>query len=292
MKIRLIYFFGFLVLLAAVILLAIFSFPDQKLHLIFCDVGQGDAILVVRGSTQALIDGGPDNKVLGCLAKHLPFWDKKLELVILTHPEPDHLTGLVSVAESYQIKQLVANSLVLESGAFEEFRQTIIKKKTPVFTPKAGDKIRISGLAFNVLFPKEKLGNEIVWHKPEGYRVLGLSSYTGNFNQTALVTELSFGKFQALLTGDIGAEEEAQIAPVPVEVLKVGHHGSKYSSSKEFLEKIKPALAVISVGAANRYGHPTPEVLGRLKELGIKVLRTDLDGEVEIISDGRSWEVR
>lgn len=267
------------------------SFPDDNLHLIFCDVGQGDAILAVRGQTQILIDGGPSEKVLGCLSKHLPFWDRTLEMVVLTHPEYDHLTGLVSVVERYTVNQIVANSLLTESGVFSKFREEVIAKKIPVYSPKYGDKIKIGKLEMAILFPLEKLGSEMVWKTSDNLQVLGLSNYTGNFNETAIVSRLGYDKFKALLTGDIGVEQEKEIIPEleKFDVLKVAHHGSKYSSSKEFLERIKPALAVISVGAANRYGHPTSEVLERLRNLDIKILRTDLDGDIEIVSDGKSW---
>jgi len=291
MKISLKSLFVALSLALALILGAILSLPDQNLHLIFCDVGQGDAILIIKGTTQVLIDGGPGEKVLGCLSNHLPFWDKDLEMVILTHPEYDHITGLVSVIERYSVKQLSSNSLLAESGVFNNFREKVVERKIPVFSPKAGEKIKIGNLEMEILFPLEKLGNEIVWKSGENPQVLGLSTYTGNFNETAIVSLLEFGNFRALLTGDIGAEQEGEIAQEleGVDILKVAHHGSKYSTSEEFLEKIKPALAVISVGASNRYGHPTSEVLERLRNLGVEILRTDINGEIEVVSDGKSW---
>ena len=291
MKISLKSLFVALSLALALILGAILSLPDQNLHLIFCDVGQGDAILITKGITQILIDGGPSEKVLGCLSNHLPFWDKDLEMVILTHPEYDHITGLVSVIERYSVKQLSSNSLLAESGVFNKFREKVIERKIPVFSPKAGEKIKIGNLEMEILFPLEKLGNEIVWKSGESPHVLGLSTYTGNFNETAIVSLLKFGNFRALLTGDIGAEQEGEIAIEleGVDILKVAHHGSKYSTTEEFLEKIKPALAVISVGASNRYGHPTNEVLERLRNLGVEILRTDINGEIEVVSDGKSW---
>ena len=291
MKISLKSLFVALSLALALTLGAVFSLPDDKLHLVFCDVGQGDAILIIKGTTQVLIDGGPGEKVLGCLSNHLPFWDKDLEMVILTHPEYDHITGLVSVIERYSVKQLSSNSLLAESGVFNKFREKVIERKIPVFSPKAGEKIKIGNLEMEILFPLEKLGNEIVWKSGENPQVLGLSTYTGNFNETAIVSLLKFGNFRALLTGDIGAEQEGEIAIEleGVDILKVAHHGSKYSTTEEFLEKIKPALAVISVGASNRYGHPTNEVLERLRNLGVEILRTDINGEIEVVSDGKSW---
>ena len=283
------YLFVSLGLIITLVFSAIFSFPDRKLHLIFCDVGQGDATLAVKGSTQILIDGGPSDKVLGCLSNHLPFWDREIEMVVVTHPEYDHLTGLVSVIERYRVKQLVSNSLVTQTGVFNQFRKEVIEREIPVYSPKAGDKIKIGSLEFLVLFPKEKLGDEIVWRTQDDPQVLGVSNYTGNFNETTIVSLLLYGRFKALLTGDIGEKQERELETKQTEVLKVAHHGSKYSTSQDFLEKIKPDLAVISVGASNRYGHPTSEVLERLKNLDVKILRTDIDGEIEIVSDGESW---
>ncbi|PIS13980.1 hypothetical protein COT65_01290 [Candidatus Shapirobacteria bacterium CG09_land_8_20_14_0_10_47_13] len=270
---------------------AVGQLPDTKLHLVFCDVGQGDAILASLGSTQMLIDGGPNDRVLECLAKHMPFWDKTIELVVVTHPEADHLTGIVSVIERYNVVQIISNSLVADSGVFGKFREEVIAKKIPVFSPKYGDKIEIAKLELKILSPAEKLGNELVWVRPESPQVLGLTAFAGKFNETAIVGQLSFGNFDALLTGDIGFDTEEKLVLTPIEVLKIAHHGSKYSSGEDFLAKLKPALAVISVGK-NSYGHPTAEVLGRLRDLGIKILRTDEAGDIEIISDGQNWQVR
>ncbi|MGB9707004.1 MAG: ComEC/Rec2 family competence protein [Microgenomates group bacterium] len=284
-------FLIFLLLLAGLVWGVVSQLPDGRLHLIFCDVGQGDAILVVRRSTQILIDGGPNEKVLSCLSSHLPFWDRQIELVILTHPEYDHLTGLVSVIQRYKTLAIVSNSLLAETGIFQKFRQEVVSRQIPVHSPAAGEEIRVGEIKLRILSPEQKLGEEIVWRSLAEPKVLGLTPFSGNFNKTAIVTLLDFGDFQALLPADIGAEEEKKILPglEEVEVLKVGHHGSKYSTSKELLAVTKPKLAVISVGANNRYGHPTPEVLERLAAVGAKIRRTDLEGEIEVVSDGRNW---
>jgi len=288
------YFLAFLGLIAILVIGAIFSFPDQNLHLVFCDVGQGDAILAIKGDNQILIDTGPGEKVLGCLSRHMPFWDKTLEIVILTHPEADHGGGLPSVLERYRVLQFVSNSLVVETGLFQKIREEILKQRIPVYSPKAGDKIKIAGLEIEILFPLKKMGDEVVWGKEGSPQVLGVSAFKGNLNETAIVSFLKYGNFCSLLTGDIGLKQESEILVAldrvePCQVLKVAHHGSKYSSSREFLEKFSPSLAVISVGAANRYGHPTFEVLERLRAVGAQIRRTDLEGEIEIVSDGRNW---
>ena len=283
------YLLTILGLIATLVVGAAFSFPDQNLHLIFCDVGQGDAILVVKGKNQILIDSGPGEKVLSCLSEHTPFWDKTLELVILTHPEADHAGGLPSVIERYNVRELVSNSLVTDSGIFQKIREEVVSQKIPVYSPKAGDRIKIANLEIEILYPLEKQGDEIVWKTEESTQVLG--AYTGNLNETSIVGKLKYGNFDVLLTGDMGIKQEAEIEPGEIEVLKIAHHGSKYSSSQEFLEKISPDLAIISVGATNRYGHPTSEVLKRLSDLAIKILRTDINGEIEIVSDGKGWRL-
>ncbi|MGB9911592.1 MAG: ComEC/Rec2 family competence protein [Microgenomates group bacterium] len=298
--------FIFLFLLTGLIWGAVFQFPDNKLHLVFCDVGQGDAILITKGKNQILVDGGPNEKVLICLSKHLPFWDRQIELVILTHPEFDHLTGLVSVIERYKILQIISNSLIAESGVFQKFREEVVKRAIPVYSPHQGERIKIGEINLEILFPEERLGEEIIWQTKDwsakenlvsNSSVLGTTfvSFKGNLNETSIVSLLEFGDFQALLTGDIGIKEEKKIIsfyqfnPREIEVLKIPHHGSKYSSSEEFLKTINPKIAIISVGANNRWGHPTAEVLERLKSLGIEVYRTDLEGEIEIVSDGKKW---
>lgn len=248
-----------LILLLILLWTAVFSLPDNKLHLIFCDVGQGDAILISYQKTQILIDGGPDNRVLSCLSRHLPFWDRRLEVVILTHPEEDHFGGLIDVIKRYNLKYLISSSWP-EGG-----------RKTTVL--KTGDEIHLGKINLSVLWPKE-------------------INQGGELNESSLVLKLAFGSFCALLTGDIPSKIEDQLDRIgPCQVLKVAHHGSRYSTSEEFLEKVRPVLAVISVGP-NSFGHPTEEVIKKLRDLDIKILRTDQNGEIEVVSDGRSWHIK
>jgi len=291
MKIK--YFVFALFSAALLIWAAVFTYPEEDLHLIFCDVGQGDAILAIHGETQVLIDGGPGNKVLSCLSDHMPFWDREIEMVISTHPDNDHLAGLIPVIERYSVTQFVSNSLVVDKAVFWEARKKILEKNIPVYSPKMGDKLKVGQLSFEVFWPGEKQGNELVWEKSDDPQVLGIDVFIGKTNELSVVTKLSYSDFDVLLTGDIeaGQEEEIEDDVGKIEVLKIAHHGSKYSSAQTFLEKISPELAVISVGR-NSYGHPTPEVLERLKNLGTAIKRTDLDGEVEVVSDGESWYTR
>ncbi len=283
-----------LILLWGVVL----SLPDKNLHLVFCDVGQGDAILVSYGQIQVLIDGGPDNKVSNCLSKHLPFWDRQIEMVILTHADEDHFVGLIDVFKRYNVRHFVANSLINDKLSFWQFYQLVLEEKAFFYSPKAGERIKIGNLLFQVLWPKKRLGDSRVWRKenltyfsenkllPNSF--LTRAAFSEELNDTSIIFQLSFGHSQALLTGDITEKVEPYLDLEEVEILKVAHHGSKFSTSEEFLSKIKPKLAVISVGE-NRFGHPAKETLERLSRAGIKILRTDQQGDIEIVSNGWGW---
>ena len=236
--------------------LVVFSWPDNRLHLIFCDVGQGDAVLITYGQTQILIDGGPDNKVLDCLSQYLPFWDRQLEAVFLTHPDTDHLNGLLTVFQRYQVKYFFSNFKI----------EGIMKARSL----QKSDKVKIGPLQFLALWPDQQ---EIA---------------SKDINENSLVLEMVFGKLEVLLEGDITQKIEEKIKSDPVDILKVAHHGSKNSTSEDFLMRIRPQLAVISVGK-NRFGHPAKETLERLLKSQIKVLRTDEQQDIEIVSDGQGW---
>lgn len=238
------------------IFFALTQLPDGKLHLIFCDVGQGDASLITKGDFQMLIDTGPKNGgVMECLAKHIPFWDKRIEVFVNSHPQADHIGALSEVEKHYQIDKKWLSGV-------------------------AGDRIRYGSLEFDILGPTENA------------RVLGAST---DPNQLSVVVEMNYGKFGALFTGDIGQGEELALnragVLTAVDVLKVAHHGSKYSSTAEFLSAVRPELAVISVGK-NGHGHPTSEALERLGAVGSRIWRTDQQGEVEFVTDGESYRLK
>ena len=292
-----------LVLVVGLIWGVVWQLPDEKLHLVFCEVGQGDATLVIQGSNQVLVDGGPGSGVLECLANHLPFWDRTIEMVILTHPEADHFTGLIDVVERYDVEQFVVNSVVNDSTAFWEFRDRVLAEGGLIHSPVKGEKLKLGLIEFLVLWPGKQAGDKLVWQK-NGFSdreknkeaILGVASPAnggGDLNETSIVLQLVYGDFDALLTGDIPTKIEDQLdwdETDPIEVLKVAHHGSKYSTGEGFLGRLKPELGVIMVGK-NSFGHPTQEVLDRLTAGGVDYLRTDQQGEVEIVSDGKSLEI-
>ncbi len=283
-------------LVAGVVLVwsAAFRLPDDNLHVVACDVGQGDAILIWLESTQVLVDGGPNSRVIECLSEFVPFWDRKIEVVVLTHPQDDHMSGLVEVFERFEVEHLVMSGVMNKTESFEDFREAVSEEDVRIDIVKRGDELKVGSMVFKVLWPRERLGDVSFWESFDSAKILGSASESRDVNKSSVVLELVYGAFEVLLTGDIGLEVERALVAEgvlnDVDVLKVAHHGSKYSSSSEFLREIEPELAVISVSSRNSYGHPTSDSLMRLDEVGAKVLRTDELGDVEIVSDGeRYW---
>jgi competence protein ComEC len=253
----------------------VWQWPDGRVHLVACDVGQGDGMLIWRGSAQVVVDGGPDRKIIDCLSRFVPFWDRSIELMVLTHPEADHVTGLVAVLQRYAVGQLVVGNGTKETRIWGEFKQAVAENQVPVHKAVAGEVIRIKGMDFKVISTRE---------------------ISAPVNETSVVLRLVYGQFSALLTGDIGSETETLLVNsgqiLRSNVLKVGHHGSKFSSAEAFLRAVKPAVALISVGQKNRYGHPTQEALERLRAVGARILRTDESGDIEVVSDGEKVWVK
>src|SRR3989344_4913313 len=270
-----------LALAAITVWAAVLILPDDKLHVVFCDVGQGDAILVYRKTTQMLVDGGPDNKILGCLARHVPFYDRRIEMAIVTHPQADHMNGIMDVIERYNVMQLVMGPEGNNTVGFKELTRLIADNKLQATNVYSGDEIKMGGIKFNVVWPERS------W-------VLGANTEKTDLNEFGISGRLTYGNFDLMLTADVDqgveADEIATGLLRQVEVLKVPHHGSKTGMTEEWLRIISPELAVISVGK-NNYGHPTKEALDLLGSNGARVLRTDTDGEVEVVSDGKRWWV-
>ncbi len=269
-----------LALLAVVAWLALAGLPDGKLHVYFLDVGQGDAILVVApDGRQILVDGGPSpTALLNELGAVLPFWDRSLDLVMLTHPDADHMTGLVVLPQRYRIGQVLdvpQSDLAQDAGPWlEGLRSAAIPRRYA----QRGSTLPLGDLLITVLNPA-----------PEP-----LTGTVSDDNNNAIVLRLEYGRVSLLFTGDVEREAEETLiatgAPLRADVLKIGHHGSNSATSAAFVTAVSPQVAIISVGADNSFGHPHPAVLERLA--GIEVLRTDLDGRIEVVSDGETMWVK
>lgn len=301
-------------IIGCLITLAVLVVVQQKsdhLFLSFCDVGQGDAVLASYKNKQVLIDGGPastqggpsssDKELLLCLQSEMPFWDRKIEVVVNTHPDQDHFGGLTEVVSRYRIGYFLHSGYDNpDSWRWQELKKLLIDKKICTKMVPAGDAFRVDKLYFESLFPplaksqaEQGLQTEF-FDNQNKCPVPEFKFQSDNLNNNSVVLQLHFGEFDLLLTGDLEQENEKILAWRKklhrVEVLKVGHHGAKTSTSTELLQAIQPELAVISVGE-NSFGHPNEEVLKRLRGLGIEVLRTDQNGTVKIVSDGVNWWV-
>ncbi|OGH46840.1 MAG: hypothetical protein A3B47_01745 [Candidatus Levybacteria bacterium RIFCSPLOWO2_01_FULL_39_24] len=267
-------------------------YNDKKLHVVICNVGQGDAIFVRTPSgSDILIDGGPDDSVLNCLGKHMPFWDRTLELVMLSHPHTDHFMGLFSVLQNYKVTAFASENLSNKTTGFSNLMDKIKTQNIPIKFLFAGDRFVLKdGIMLKIVGPTQEFLNRT---SPGG--TIGESS-----EFASLETLVKYKKFSVLLTGDSQVAELGDILPptlrgqddIPLSVLQVPHHGSRFGLTADILDVLSPKLAVISVGKNNKYGHPTPFILDLLKSANIKTLRTDQIGDIEIVSDGASWKTR
>jgi competence protein ComEC len=255
-------------LVIACILDAVNYFSSQKsLSVNFLDVGQGDAILISQGDKQILIDGGPSGqRLMEKLGKYIPFWDRKIEVVIETHPDQDHIAGLINVAQNYQIGEFIQSQAESDTEVYKKLKDIVSAKNIPAINAEAGMAIK---LADNI--PLQIISAEAGTPK--------------DTNPASVVAKLTYGQNSFLFTGDLPSEEELKLvnakADLKSNVLKVGHHGSKYSTSEEFLNAVNPRDAVISVAKNNRYGHPAPEIIDRLNAAKINILRTDEMGDIQ-----------
>jgi competence protein ComEC len=259
--------------------LAVAQLPDGKLHVAFLDVGQGDAALITTPQgQQILVDGGPSPAALtSALGREMPFWDRSLDLVIMTHPDADHITGLTEVLDRYRVDGWLDNGRPDDDALYAQCISELEAGSVTRQVVRAGDRLELgSGIVLEVLHPQPEL-------------MVGTEA---DANNNSVVLRLVWGQASFLLTGDIEAEAEHLLLnsgqSLPSSVLKVAHHGSGGSSTAEFLDAVDPAYAIISVGADNRFGHPQEAVLDRLAQMGeVEILRTDEQGTIEFATDGQ-----
>lgn len=270
-------------LLVAIFLIwsAAFSLSENQLHVFFLDVGQGDAIFIRTPSHQnILIDGGPSpidiSYQLGTL---LPYWDRRIDLMILTHSHNDHIEGLIEILRRYQVKRILVPLIEINSAVSAELHKLVAQNEIEVVTAFAGLKIY--------------LGEDIllyVMHPPADY----LSNTSSDADNNGIVIKLSYHEISFLFTADIRIEAEqnmlARGCDLQSTVFKVAHHGSSTSSCSRFISSIDPQVAIISCGHENTFGHPHSEVLERLSSKNI--YRTDIHGTIELITDGTKLWVR
>ncbi|UCC52081.1 MAG: DNA internalization-related competence protein ComEC/Rec2 [Anaerolineaceae bacterium] len=267
--------------LASLIIIRAWNQPDDKLHVTFLDVGQGDAIFIQSpDGHQILVDGGRYPSVLlDQLGREMPFWDKDIDIMVATHPDEDHISGLVETLGHYQVGMLVTNGEKQDvSPYYDALLQAAESSQVPIHVASTGEVFEIgNGVRLEILHPDSQLG-------------------LAERNDYSISMRLVYEDFTLLLTGDAEDKAERMMLqsgrPLQSLVFKAGHHGSGSSSSRAFLQAVKPKIVIISVGAGNRYEHPHPAMLQRAQEIGATVLRTDELGTIELISDGHEvwWE--
>lgn len=250
---------------------------SRSLSISFLDIGQGDSALIVTPSGRTmLVDTGPDGaSVSEGIARHMPFYARTIDLIVLTHPDKDHIGGTLAVLKEYDVRGIIMPYAGKDIPVFQEILNTAKARNIPILFARWHERINLdSEVSLRVLWP------------PEGAENIFSAS-----NDMSLVMKLTYKDDSFMLTGDMEARGEHVLSVFGVDlasdVLKVGHHGSSGSTSEDFLQKVSPKIAVISAGVNNRYGHPTAEVLRRLSS--IKTLRTDKNGDITLVSQGNSF---
>jgi competence protein ComEC len=299
------YFLAIIIFIFVLGFFIIDQWPDDQLHVVICDVGQGDAILVTQGFWQMLVDGGPDDSVQSCLSQHMPFWDRSLELVVATHADQDHIGGLSRVFEYYQ----VGTTLISDWKATQTYQKLFtalkqeqskgMKLKTAFF----GQLVRLSPqLQIQILWP-----NRDFLYATNMQLLLSTETSlsdtlqqnltkTHDNNDRSIGLYLQYKQFDFLLLGDLSQKGEIALTQKSminkIETLKVGHHGAKTSSNPLFLHTARPEISLISCGSNNPHGHPSEETMRKLKQLSTSTFDTSKNGTIELISDGEVIKVQ
>lgn len=253
------------------------SRSSDTMKIYFLDIGQGDATLILApNGNQILIDGGPDSSVLRELGKTMGFFDRKIDVVLATHPDQDHIGGLPLVLERYKVKNFIDSVAESETASYKALEELAKDQNIETFYGMRGMNIILdkkAGVYLHVLYPV-----------PDEFKVT-------ETNDMSIVTKLVYGDTSVVLTGDAPKLVESMLVSTDgsylrSQILKAGHHGSKTSTSGAFVSIIKPAYAIISAGLNNRYGHPNTETMNVLEKEGVEILETSKEGTIEFQSNG------
>lgn len=253
---------------------------EDFLKMVVMSVGQGDAIYIeAPNGRQILVDGGPDRSVLSELKKAMPFYDRSIDVLVVSNPDQDHLAGLIDVLRSYKVDFVIEPGTKPDTNVYKIFESEILNENAKKILGRRSMKVFLDKNSYlEILFPDRD--------------VSGLETNTGS-----IIAKLVYKNSRVLLMGDAPESIENYLVKLDGEglesdVLKVGHHGSKTSSSLGFLGFVSPKYAAISVGLGNKYGHPNTEVLDRLNKLGIEIGRTDQKGALTYVSDGEKFVLK
>jgi len=254
---------------------------ENRLEIHYLNVGQGDSIMIKTPQNQKiLIDGGPDMIILDQIGKNMPFFDRTINVMILTHPHSDHINGLIEVLRRYKVEQIYYTGALHTSPAYLEWLEVVKQSNVPLEIIKAQKTLELGPeLGIEFIYPVEDISNQKV----------------EELNNTSIINKLIYKDKKFLFMGDAEKEVEEELMELDLDlsadVIKIGHHGSSSSSTEEFLKAVDPQYAIIQVGKDNSFGHPHLSVIRRLERLGINIFRNDLNGQVSIFSDGHTIEV-
>jgi len=254
---------------------------EKDLEVTFLDVGQGDAILIETPSGQnILIDGGEGEKIIKRLSEELDWWDKKIDLMILTHPHSDHVGGLVDVLKRYEISNILYTGAIHNSPDYIEWLKLIKEKNISLKIINHPQEINLGEyLVLDILYPESQSNID----------------RQSNLNNTSMVAKLIYKQNSFLFMGDAEKEVEGILLKnkekLKANVLKIGHHGSDTSSTNDFLQAVQAEYAIIEVGENNSFGHPSPRIIKRLERAGLKIYRTDMDASIRFVSDGNNLRI-
>lgn len=274
---------GLLFISFLVILFSSFSiYQDsvlRELRVSFLDIGQGDSALVQTPSGHTMIiDGGPNTSVLTRLDEELSFFKNDIDVVVATHPDADHVTGLIPVLHKYKVGMIVQSGQTSDTEVFKDVDDHIEQEGAQLYIAAAGDVIDFQdGVTATILHPYT-------------------GEYFSDMNSASIAMVLKYGDESFLLTGDLPIQNESlvlssKLLPKNITVYKAGHHGSKTSSGNALLSYIKPEYAVISAGKDNKYGHPNPEAMERLNVYAKEILSTIDRGTISFVTDGKGIEI-
>lgn len=270
------------IFLSTLLLYSYFLTSRQKELLVsFINCGQADCIFIKSPKGQQIIIDFGDNKGLKDLDKRIGWWNKTIDLLIITHPHDDHIAGMVNIIKKYKVKNIMYTGVLASSPIYTELLEIIKQKKIPLLIPQKNQTISLEeNCHLNIIYPFDNLQNKEV----------------ANLNNSSIVSRLECWGSSFLFTGDAEIEAEDEILKQNInlksDVLKAGHHGSITSNQEEFLEKIGPKIAIVMVGENNKFNHPSLRTLKRLERIGAQIFRTDLNGTIDILNRGQGLEIQ
>lgn len=257
------------------------SFPvTNELEITFLDVGQGDSILIkTPNNNYGLIDTGKGSKVMEELSDTLPFFTKTFNFIILTHPDADHVEGFLSLLDRYEFKNIFIEKVPKDTSLYSEIVNRSRFSNSNIYSITDINDFEIDGITFDILWPQS----------------LDLNQFKEDVNESSIAVTIKYKEFSMYSAGDLGEENElksiANLDDKEMDILKIGHHGSKTSTSLEFLKAINVKIGVIPVGKNNPYNHPNIETIKELESSKANIYRTDLDGRIKVKTDGEEIQV-